>query len=371
MRKLSYEQRKELVCKDHSGNSYYKDNPNFFNEVIDYLKQNDFHAKGIQRLLRHSKRYVIKWIESVVPALADSFYSVTTKCYWMLHDLHEYPKCIVCGNPIASKRNTKLFELYPKTCSDACRYADETSKAQARETKLQIYGKADYMHFGQPEFKKRIAELHDGNPNWNNAEKNKQTCLERYSFENAAQVPFVKEKMAKTSLSNHGVSCILCLPEFHERSKQTCLERYGYENPSQVPEIRAKQARQYLYEGIRFDSKPELAYFIWLTNNHVNFTYQPSITFEYEYEGKMHCYIPDFLVEGQLVEIKGDQFFNEDGTMCNPYDRSQDALYEAKHQCMLKNDVKILRHGDYMKYIQHVEDKYGKHWFDQFRTSKI
>lgn len=38
MRKLSYEQRKELVCKDHSSNSYYKDNPIFFNEVIAYLK---------------------------------------------------------------------------------------------------------------------------------------------------------------------------------------------------------------------------------------------------------------------------------------------------------------------------------------------
>ena len=32
--------------------------------------------------------------------------------------------------------------------------------------------------------------------------------------------------------------------------------------------------------------------------------------------------------------------------MINPYDRSQDNIYEAKHQCMIKNNVKIFKEKD-------------------------
>ena len=32
--------------------------------------------------------------------------------------------------------------------------------------------------------------------------------------------------------------------------------------------------------------------------------------------------------------------------MINPYDRTQDDKYEAKHQCMLNNNVIILRLDD-------------------------
>ena len=50
-------------------------------------------------------------------------------------------------------------------------------------------------------------------------------------------------------------------------------------------------------------------------------------------------------VDGKLYEVKGDQFFDGD-KMINPYDRSQDGLYEAKHQCMIKNNIIILKEND-------------------------
>ena len=46
--------------------------------------------------------------------------------------------------------------------------------------------------------------------------------------------------------------------------------------------------------------------------------------------------------------------------MQNPYDHSQDAKYEAKHQCMITNKVKILKSADYEKYLKYVDEKYGK-----------
>lgn len=82
---------------------------------------------------------------------------------------------------------------------------------------------------------------------------------------------------------------------------------------------------------MNFDSIYEIAYYIWLKDHNTAFEYEPIVKFKYVYDGKEHWYMPDFLVDGHYVEIKGDHFFKEDGTMQNPYDHRQDDLYEAKH----------------------------------------
>lgn len=48
-----------------------------------------------------------------------------------------------------------------------------------------------------------------------------------------------------------------------------------------------------------------------------------------------------------LYEDKGDQFFDGDKMIC-PYDRNnyKDELAEAKHQCMIKNNIIILKGDD-------------------------
>ena len=77
--------------------------------------------------------------------------------------------------------------------------------------------------------------------------------------------------------------------------------------------------------------------------------------------------MPDFIVEGTIIEIKGDHFFKEDGTMQNPFDHSLDGLYEAKHQCMLKNDVKIIKVSEMKDILNYIYEKYGKNYLKQFR----
>ena len=56
-------------------------------------------------------------------------------------------------------------------------------------------------------------------------------------------------------------------------SKVDVLAKYGYESAMQNPEIRKKAQARYSYNGISFDSSWELAYFIWLTDNGVDFEY--------------------------------------------------------------------------------------------------
>ena len=42
--------------------------------------------------------------------------------------------------------------------------------------------------------------------------------------------------------------------------------------------------------------------------------------------------------------------------------------FEVKHQCMLKNDVIILRHVEYCMFLCYVSQTYGKDYLKQFRV---
>lgn len=53
--------------------------------------------------------------------------------------------------------------------------------------------------------------------------------------------------------------------------------------------------------------------------------------------------------------------------MVCPYDHNYDGLYEAKHQCMLKNNVIILKYKEYVKYVKYVNEKYGKNYIKQYK----
>lgn len=84
---------------------------------------------------------------------------------------------------------------------------------------------------------------------------------------------------------------------------------------------------------------------------------------EYTYEDKKHYYFPDFLYDGKLLEIKGDQFFKEDGTMQCPFAHEFDEIAEVKHQCTLKNNVIIWRFDDYKFALGYFNSKYSKEDF--------
>lgn len=81
----------------------------------------------------------------------------------------------------------------------------------------------------------------------------------------------------------------------------------------------------------------------------------------------MHKYTPDFYLKDEdvFIDIKGTQFFEDHDPskkMINPYDRSLDALYEAKHQCMLKHGVVVT--SDYKQYVDYAVKMYGKKHLD-------
>lgn len=227
----------------------------------------------------------------------------------------------------------------------------------------------------------------------------RKTNLERYGVEHSFQRRDVKEKIRATSMERYGREFPIQNPEILAKSRRRyelvcverygspcyftageyekhCLEKFGVGHPMKNPEIRRKIHGKYRFGEIRFDSAPELALYVWLTDMHEDFEYQPPVSFEYEHAGKTHAYFPDFRVGERYLEVKGPQFFGKDGRMLNPY-RDQAwsdaeyaeecAKYEAKRRCMLENKIELLSEAGYGKYLRYVEKKYGRNFIGKFR----
>lgn len=79
-------------------------------------------------------------------------------------------------------------------------------------------------------------------------------------------------------------------------------------------------------------------------------------------------YIPDFEINGKLYEIKGDQFFNDDGTMKCPFHPEESDKLNAKCNFAKSIGVMFLRYEQIKKYIDYVTQTYGKKYIKQFKN---
>lgn len=234
--------------------------------------------------------------------------------------------------PVASK-NVK--EKCKRTCLAKydvdCVFQNATVKTKIKQTK------ADCDWTAISAKCKETKQQNYGDAHYNNREKAENTKLEKYGDAHYVN----PDKAKETRLLKYGVDHHLKLDEYKEKMKQTCLEKYGVEHVLQNHEFFCKSKQKYEYDGLKFDSKPEIELYKKLKETNVDFEYQPDVCFEYEYAGKTHKYFPDFRIGNEYVELKGAHFF-ENGKMMNPWDRTMDALFEAKHQCMIANNIKII-----------------------------
>jgi len=310
-----------------------------------------------------------------------------------------------------------------KTCMEKygvpCYFQTEEFKKQAAETSMENWGtefpaqaepvkekmrKSTFEHLGV-EFPAQSPEVRA---------KTVETWMENYGVDNPLKSPEVQRKRAETCLDTYGTEYPLLNPEVHQKAVDTWMENYGVDNPLKSPEIRSKCIdtlsanygvdnptkspvirqrvvdtfrenygvdypiqnpdfrrtiqKRYKYDSLTFDSKPEIAFYVWLKDNDVQFEYQPDCDFWYEYEGKPHRYYPDFKVGDTYYEIKGDHMISESGEWICPWDRTKDGLYGAKRKCAEANGVVVLTSKDYARYLDYVATKYGKDWLDGFKN---
>lgn len=332
------------------------------------------HKTGYTRILKMKKNSeFLKQLQSYVPEKAKNL-SLKAQIVWLLHDLIDFPKCKNCGKTLSDKNIKHALLGYNQFCSHDCANKSEFTKNKAKQTFIEKYNCE--------------------NPSQNNDIKNKkiQTSLKNYGTTNPAQSQIVKNKIKTTCVQKYGTNCTLKNKNIKEKTEKTMFERYGtlhamknltvqqkakettFKNfgvlhPMQNRDIRVKAQQKLMYDNISFDSLSELILYVFLKDKDFDFEYQPNISFEYEFEGKKHVYFPDFKIADQLIEIKGRQFFKNNGTMQNPWNHIEDELYEAKHQCMLKNNVKIILDNDLLivEAMNYINSTYGNQFLKQFK----
>ena len=209
--------------------------------------------------------------------------------------------------------------------------------------------------------------------------KKEETCLKKYGKKYFLQTEEGKEKIKQTCLNRYGVKNYSSTDEFKARYKKTCLDRYGLDSTNKLEKVQKKKEETclkkygikyacllnkkafYSFDNIIFDSSWELAYYIWLKDKNINFIYHPTDK-EFKYldnNGKERQYYPDFKVLNEYVEIKGNQFF-KNGEFISPYSNKEEKLKaKNKYNCMIENNVKILKKEDLKDVLKYAKNKFG------------
>ena len=285
--------------------------------------------------------------------ILDASSTIGKRINFVLSGLKDFPKCKICGNPVIGRKDLKWDDTWPTYCSIKCLNKDvKTITNKIQNTKLLKYGDKNYN--GDKEELKR-----------NNKKK--------YGCDWYFQTKEFKEKTQETFLKrgyDHPMHSIIS----KNKLKETCRQKYGVDYSCLSYEVMNNAKKKYFYHETYFDSSWEMAMFIYLEDNKIDFKYHPNIIFKYlDDNGNTHNYCPDFSIKKELYEIKGNQFLKDNGEYHNPYDSSNktDNIYESKHQCMLNNHINILTKTDIEKYLVYCKNKFkDNNWKNRFRIDK-
>ena len=294
--------------------------------------------------------------------------------------------CETCGKP------TKFISMnkgYRRHCCKKCMNIDKSVQEKRLKTHEEKYGYKTSFANKDTQYKIKQTILDKfGVENVFQAdeikEKIKQYNIDTYGVENPQQRPEVKEKTKQTNLKRHGNTCMLQASHIKAKSvqtnlkrfnaenvfaseygkqkiKQTNLKKFGVENPQQNREIQIKTMSHYKYNDLNFDSSWELAAYIYCIDNNISIIRLP-IRFEYyDKDNKKHYYFPDFLINDELIEIKGPQYLDENRKLKN----------KDKQKCMDDHNVTMLTIDEIQPYLNYCTNKFNdKYWYKQFKIYK-
>lgn len=368
------------------------------NNIKNVLLRLDGKFNQTKMLSPHKK--LCKKISEVTSFLPESS-SLTTRVWYILNDMNTIRRCSVCGTELTNDIKS-LYYSPSSTCSlKECR--DEAR----RRTLFSKYGEDYFNQWSNKVSKTNIERYGVSNAMDNLSIRNKQqvnakakvdafreqilkkridTVSSRYDVVNVGQLPDHDSKMKRTSMKKYGAISYSCTesckskvrktyeswtPEMWKdkaiRSCNTLQRRYGVRAASAIPYVIKNRRSRYLYNNLYFDSSYELLYYIWAVDN--GHDIQRCInSFEYEVDGVVHVYIPDFLDNGKLIEVKGEHFFNSDGELINPFtnDPLVQKVFKTKGKLMESMNVTVVKNVDVMKNF--VYAKYGNDYISKFRV---
>jgi hypothetical protein len=161
-------------------------------------------------------------------------------------------------------------------------------------------------------------------------------------------------------------TCISCGNEFEtvqSNNYRACsikCKNYAYEN--NLYDLKGKsggyrkgsgRGKSGWYKGVWCDSSYELAWVIYHIENNIPFERNKE-SFQYEYNGEIHLYYPDFRLKesNELVEIKG--FYTEQT--------------HVKLKSVTNTKLTVIDKQKIQPYIDYVTDRYGKNFVSLYES---
>lgn len=199
--------------------------------------------------------------------------------------------CPCCG------KETQFLSLghrYNKHCSKRCLEKTRGEKNSVYMTKY--YSKKKNRKLQSNRIKN--SEKHKNscsNINTSQDFRNKMSKIRTDAYKNKEY----SDKMNKASHNDNWKKSVTS-KKFRENTSKNNTKRI----------LEGKTFKNYYYDNNWFDSKPELAFYIWLTDHNIRFKHETTYL-EYTYNNIKYRYIPDFIVYDTYVEIKGEHLMKK------------------------------------------------------------
>lgn len=307
-----------------------------FNDIKEelrfWIKNN---PKEISKILHSNlKKYILDAVNNYTDKLDYEKYTLATKMYWFLNDIKDFPKCKTCEKPLSDKNVQSVNKGYSGFCSWSCLTSNKDILDKKRQNNNEKFG-----------------------CNWPLQNKEKQD-MAKHTKQN---------KYGDENYNNR------------IQATQTNIKKYGGNGWVFDNELLKNSRSNYTYKNMNVKSSWELYKIIYHEDHNDQFEYQPNIKFEYQYDGKTFVYEPDFIVNGEIQEIKGDHFFIDKndiskGMRC-PFKSKKytqeylDGKYNEKYKCMVSNNIRIITSNDMKIIFDYINETYGKDYARKFKNN--
>lgn len=222
-------------------------------------------------------------------------------------------KCQVCGKEYILNLSEKQFNegKYKKTCSSKCAHKLTTNNTNITNKNIKISNALNktYDNLKGPKYCEQCGKLISRRSRFCSDE-----CRERHR----------SEAISKSVTGKTG----------------------GYRFLSGRREF--KKGR---YNNIYFDSSWELAYYIYCIEHNINIERCKEIRY-YIYNEKQYKYYPDFIVNGEIIEIKG--YITD----------------KVKYKIEQNPDIKVLYYKDIEHCILYCKEKYGDRFWESLYANE-
>lgn len=202
-------------------------NKDYNDLIVKIIKENpSCYTTKITRKLEN--RYLYDYIMEMTKDFPDL--NCSTRIYWILNDIHEYPKCKVCGNEIRHNAICRPLTGYTQeTCSNSCAQKNPSTREKMRLNSLKKYGtECPQKSKEYREKLKNILENKDQS-HWNESlKKRRTTCMKKYGVDSITKVYEIRKRAAETFKNIDPV----IKQEIMRKRTASKIKKYGIDNIS-------------------------------------------------------------------------------------------------------------------------------------------